>query len=576
MTMMTSRFPWVRASALLTLGLSLPGCATTGVMPGTYSQTGKDGAVIDIKEAPTYTASSGAGQAVTTLDKRGELSAQVVDLPRVEQERAALLAPVAAQWPHPTPRPAKVKVRMASQYQAVTYADGTIIFDLGTLDDLSGELNAQKGEALPYMESDQELQYMLAHEYAHYALAHHSKSDQVNKVRDVMKEGVGYTNTAILLSQMRYETDHGKNAFQLQDQRQTAEDISSTVGACDYVTLLIQEGITPAWNRRQEDNADALGLDLITAAGVYGQPYDAMFRKLKHQETLREKWIEEARTEAEGARDQMLSEETMLAALDGNGGVMFRSMGEGLKDGMMRKSRELFFSYVTMTHRNPQVRRDGLSKYEETVHPDIIFEDAVVTTDTLERIRRDPQFKQAKTSTIAYFNAVDARRNGRFSEAEAYFQQAYSTPFGKQGPILHEGGRIMEALGNNPRAMKRYALAINDPTPPPESFRSLARLQAYDGQFSGALATIGRGEDALKDVPYFLPSRILVAVRQQQPDTVITLYKRCKKTKRREIVPLCRSEADGLPSEGLNPLQMRDLDRKTDFSLPAFADMISN
>ena len=93
------------------------------------------------------------------------------------------------------------------------------------------------------LENEDQLAFVLAHEYAHYLLQHFSVFDEIRTYALSAVE-------AVVALHVREDDDARRRLLQVYGS-----------------DILIRDLIYPVWSRRTEDEADRLGLDLLVAAG---------------------------------------------------------------------------------------------------------------------------------------------------------------------------------------------------------------------------------------------------------------------------------------------------------------------
>lgn len=534
------------------------------ILPDQSTLSAKKAPILETATATDYTASSSAGKGLATAENRGDLDEFTVTMPAVEAELNGLLQTVAAKWPHPMPNKPRVKISLGNEYQAVTFPDGVILIDLGALDSLQGQATTDLAVTAGYVQSDQELLYMLSHEFAHYALGHHNKTDFFAQVRGASNSLAGLHNASATLSRMKYvHTGNGQGKVVVQDQKGLNNDVNKAVGLFERVDVLQRGGVSPAWNRAQEDEADALALDLMKSAGVNGPFYGDVFSKLKQQEKLSDALMGNLKSSVTQTQQQLLTPASLNAMMSGQAQQTTQTTATQVWDSFQKQTFSSVSNYLGATHRDPDVRLKGISTYEENAYPDADPFDAVdPTTKVIAKIRANAQFKDAKVATIAYYDAVAAHADGDMVKAEVAINRALGTSFKNQAAILYRAGRIAESAGKTDKAIGYYQQALADPSANPEAFRALAALQIDKRDYNGANATMAKGEKQLADADYFLPTRILMAARQNKTADVVTLTLKCRATNREDLVTACEAHRSDLDASKLTPQQRAQLDQQ--------------
>jgi tetratricopeptide (TPR) repeat protein len=558
------RFPLVSRAALA--GLLLAGCAATGTfMPNVFSITGKDGALLATSGPTDFSGAVGEDGQPRLLDQvqnRGELDMLVLDMPNTEARLNTLLTRVTTHWPHPLPQPARVKLSMKSEYSGATFADGTISVGLGTFAPVAATVTLPEGQTVPgVVSSDEELLYLLAHEFAHYALGHHRKTDSMQGFRSLVANLTETYNTVSVLKEMRYQGNGENGQIVIRNQSGVAQDIDKAIGAFDFIAALSSRGLGPAWNRGQEDEADVLALDLMKAAGLDAPYYEAMFANLHAHESFSKSVTNALQTAMAGVQQQLLNPNNIIAALDGQSEDVGDAIMDFGIDMLTREVRKAATNYFGQTHRDPEVRRKGVETYLINAYPgltaDAIAEAGLMaeySTTVIDAIKADPEFEDARRATVAYYKSIALRSEGDYAGAEAAIMDAMATRFGREAAIQFEAARVAESSGAPDLAISRYRAALSD-APMPDAFKRLARVLTARGLYAEAEQTIAKGEATLNDTGAFLPSRIALAVAREDVGTALALLRTCRKEKRTDVIAACEASHSGLDYDDLSAEQ---------------------
>lgn len=551
----------------------LVACATASdtignLNPNGWTESGKGGPKL-LNSTPTVYASDADGTKLSgDLENKGELSQLVLEMPYTEAPLNKMLADIASHWPHPLPAQPKVKVSMLSEYSGVTYADGTIVLGLGTFAPVLENAGTAATAQGPTLESDQELAYLMAHEFGHYALGHHNKGDSLAGMQSAASRLTGLYNTAAVLQEVRYQETADGGTIVVQNQSQVSKNVESAINTFDLISAFSKRGLAPAWNRAQEDQADVLALDLIKAEGINAPFYEAMFNSLHEQDSLTENLTKVLQASVSDMQQQALQPDALQQAFAGNAQAVGANLFDNMKDQVMRGARDQMFDYLNRTHRPPEVRLKGVQTYELTAYPNVTEESRDTAafmeepaTTVLDAIKSTDEFKDAQIATIAYYESIGKRMDSDYAGAETAILRAIKTRFGQQAAIQFEAGRVAEYGGQPQLARLRYQAAIRD-IPLPDAYRRLARLEVRSGAYPAAETVIQQGETVLADTEYFLPSRINLAVARDEVDKAVAYVTACRETKRAELIAACEASHAGLDPSELTPEQKAFFERQ--------------
>lgn len=145
--------------------------------------------------------------------------------------------------------PGSVYLFASEQLDAMSTPDGNILVSLHWLNDV---------------ESDDEIAGLLGHEVGHLLLHHHS----ADLTASINKRSVAYGQVAMAT---KHALEHSK--LSQSDQK------ASSVGEASI--LLTDKLAMPAWKRRQEREADLLGVDLMQKAGFNPDAFSTMLERQK-------------------------------------------------------------------------------------------------------------------------------------------------------------------------------------------------------------------------------------------------------------------------------------------------------
>lgn len=177
------------------------------------------------------------------------------NLPQLEAYSNKVLDRLTAQWPG---RRASVRVYItpSPDFQAYTLEHGAIFVSLGSLQIIRNE---------------DELAALLAHEFSHAALRHHSK--------DVLEK---FSNTAFRFANLY-----------LQTRMESGRDVQNRARALKVAGWVSEKALFPSWNSGQENEADILGTDLLVRAGYNADAMIAVLKKVQATAQQKQEFIAE-------------------------------------------------------------------------------------------------------------------------------------------------------------------------------------------------------------------------------------------------------------------------------------------
>lgn len=218
------------------------------------------------------------------------------------------------------------------------------------------------------VENEDQMAFILAHELAHVALDHINR-DKVLEAQYRGSEMIKFLGT---LAQMMSNTDVNKTSQGIDVQtdeeafNRKKRQIELAIGALQIVA----EGIIDtAWNRRQENEADKLGLDIYAAAGYTTSQISPTFEKLiednarssARTQLLVRRIVALVKEMSELSTQHPLRKQLQSVMIDGMAAASLKMLDElGSRHEAIRKRNEAVLSYAVETKQN----RPGKPKTE--------------------------------------------------------------------------------------------------------------------------------------------------------------------------------------------------------------------
>ncbi|MEO1330971.1 MAG: M48 family metalloprotease [Pseudomonadota bacterium] len=426
------------------------------------------------------------------------VASQVIEAPALEAYVEEILGRLLQHSPTPPPSDISVHVIADPLFGGVATAENDIFVNLGAFAEAPNE-----GVVAA----------LLAHEASHILLEHFDREELIEKQQQVTG---AVAKTAILaagLSSQRFGTNtSGQSGFytdpEAAERAKRTQTTATVVNA--GANFISTDVIGGAWSRRQEDEADILGADLLVAAG-----YDAR-RSLMALDILRAAYSERE-TELERLSVDTTAMQTALTE---------DRSAEGLIGGMTDALSQVFTaawndvrSWTQRSHLDPTKRRESMTGYVRREYrqakPTV---DRKAEAESLKRVKRQARFGRL----LERYKKVEAARRivtspaeGQapdYARAEAILrdgmggsvaQDAY--PRELLATILAAQGKKREALASYDRVRPGSVLSINGYT---EKFG----LEMELGQQSSARRTLATAQEVYgQPLFYNLELRALAA-----------------------------------------------------------------
>lgn len=507
-------------------------------MGGGFSISGKNGAFLCSKEAAgrraadASAAATGGGMGLAAqADVRGSLRPTLFYMPETQKRLQAMVDRIAATWPYPDAPHPKVLISANVGFNAEARADNTIVVWLGVFEGDPGQPATDL--------TDNDLYWLLGHEYSHIALNHAGRDEviegQRRKARDLARV---YQEGAKLESTLRYAdssgTLGGPARLEVRDAREAHERFR-------FVTDSL---IAPSWGRAQEDEADVAGYDVVALMGQRPRTSLATGRFEASEQTREQRMAAVNARMKESGKTALGNPSVQAAMASGALGPAFTAvaltLGKGILVALTSKGSPLTVS----DHRPAKERQEGLDKYRVAAYEKqgITLTGGAVRTE-VDAILALPELRQGLVAARSVTNAqiaLDAEPSDA-AGATQFIGVALKTIFGREAYVLYWAARVELAQGRTDAAIGFLEKARVSPSVSPEAYRELARLYAVSGRIPQAQAIVAEGRRKTGDPDYFLPEDIRIASRQSNLGGVKPIMEACRKTRREQVMLDCQN-----------------------------------
>jgi Zn-dependent protease with chaperone function len=480
-----------------------------------------------------------SSQVLNTAAGRLELMA----LPGVEAELRKSLAGFARAWPYaPLPRQPRILFRASDAYDAYALPDNTIVLSTGILQ---------------AAESDSEVLFVLAHEYSHLLLGHHLTPEVSSSGSKGMAGAFSTVYVAgSLVSQLR--ASRGSLSAVDLGRVDTAAKRAATL--TESLRFALDDIFTPTWSHEQEDEADALALDLLIGSNSSIDSYANVFARLQkmmdQQSTSRAK----GRASAEATQKELEATMKQIASLEFLGTIT-----SGSTTGLARMGGKIALSLGASaaaksgsaipkdTHLPPDERRKGLAAYFQAGYP--TADPPIDTGVMVQRYKALPDFKRAIALKDAYLKA-----------RQSYFSQDYTGALNGL-KVIGAGTRtaptfvnFMAALaardlGNSAQARLFYeAGRTGAGIPNVQLFESYAEARIGERDFAGSQVVLNDATARFRDIDHFRNIVIERYVAEGNEGQAASDYAACQQVKGRDYIPArCKAAYPQAAAEASKP-----------------------
>jgi predicted Zn-dependent protease len=462
-----------------------------------------------------------------------------VPSPELNAYVTGVLTRLLAGVPLPASFSPNVKVLAAPDFGAVCTPDGTIVLSIGLLE---------------RVESEDELAFILGHEISHAILRHHG-SDWFTKAQYYAVLNAG-TLSEVADNVQRVNAAAGVN---------TGVDLTNLRRSIDIATkvyTLSENVLAPQFQQGQEDQADALGLDLMIKAGYSPAGADAALAHLGASEAAAEAAAASAQAATGGASAQnrgggLGGFGSMLGglangALTGGASLQNMSTGEMLALGSLALDAATnSMAKETKAHRPATQRADMVAAYQFREYRDLVPGD-------LQRLAWGKPDAQGQL-------LVKVLTNYRASDAVEDYVQAQQR--GGSGPSLVEARRAADMVDKAPTANHAYTqfavallrtseqkaadaeaarqAALHSPEPSWIAYNSAIDEKIRVRNFTAADTTMQEAVQRFEDSPILLPKRITILHGLGRDAEARQLLTKCSTYDVKELRTQCEKALNG-------------------------------
>jgi len=521
--------------------------------PGQAAQATERAARPEPAPAATKTTTPGGGPAVLSLsaqaDVRGDMRPTLFQMNQTQARLQAMVDRLAKAWPYPNaPRP-RVLISANLAYNAEARPDNTLTVWLGVFEGTTpGTLTDQL--------TDNDLYWLLGHEYAHLALGHSRRDEAAEGQRKLLQSMTSlYQRGAVLEANMRY-AEPGVNA----DMRERIEDSKE---AHRRLRFLVDKIAMPFWGRMLEDEADAAGYDVAALAG-YQPRWSYSTTQFALGEKAMDDRVDAVKSGLSKKASALLADPQYQAALNqGQFSAAANTMGEALKKSLIEETKSQAIDWMSRDHRSAKARSEGMERYRQAAYDRTQITPAsgkiVAETTGLMSLTELAEAVRAARAASNAENALDPVQGEdpqvSYAKAASEIQIALNTPFKREAYIRLVAARVALAQNRPGDAVNHLEAARSSPNVSPDAYRELARLYAKRGSLAQAQTIVTEGRSKTGDYDYFLPEDVRILVRGHKFKEAGPVIGKCRASQREQIILDCLDALSDLDQSKLTEQQ---------------------
>lgn len=518
-----------------------------GTLPKAAKVPKKDRGKFSIEQAPRIAtlvpqticdteARIAAGGIVMTQGAALGLSAQVLNtaagrlelmaLPGVESELQKALAGFARAWPYaPLRRTPRILFRASDSYDAYALPDNTIVLSTGILQ---------------AAESDSEILFILAHEYSHLLLGHHL-TPEVSSAGS--KGALAAVSTVYVAGSFVSQLRSSRGSFSAVDLNRIEAATKKAATLTESLRFALDDIFTPNWSHEQEDEADAVALDLLIRSNSSIDSYANVFARLQKMMDQQSSSRAKGRTAAEGAQKALettmkqIASPQFLGTIASGSTMGLAKMGGKLALGLGASALSKSGSAIQKdTHLPPEERRKGLAAYFQAGYP--TADPPIDTGAMVKRYKALPDYKRAIPLKDAYLKA-----------RQAYFALDFTGALNglrgigagtKTAPTFVNFMAALAArdMGNSAQAKLFYeAGRTGAGLPSVQLFESYAEARIAERDFAGSQIVLSDAAARFRDIDHFRSVSIERYVAEGNDGMAASDYAACQQVKGRDYIP---------------------------------------
>jgi Zn-dependent protease with chaperone function len=392
---------------------------------------------------------------------------------------------------------------------------------------------------LEQLETEDELAFVMGHELSH-AILRHSQPNWAKKA-----QYYAVANGAAV--------DAMTNAAQSLGGDQASAEVARGLDIAQHLAKLSANVLMPQMSKGQEEEADALGFDLMVKAGYDPEAPLAVMDKLAEQEAEAAAAIQAARDAA--AKDKGSSGGGMMDKIT-NGLTMVGQLAIGEKPDTDKMADLAIFAFDSAvdnmaddatTHHPAKVRQDLLSNYLFANYRD----QAPVSPTPLPWAQdsKSPLKAQLAALLAHYTDAENASAyiadasQGTAGAAQAQIARALAPPTANHAYTAYVAAEYYDGRNNDKLAEAAMMRAIAGPEPSWEVYSTMVSYYIWRHNYARAQQLMDQAVIKFEDSPVLLPKHIQLLRLQGRDADAQALVPKCKSYDISELTDACKKEA---------------------------------
>ncbi|KQX24823.1 MULTISPECIES: M48 family metalloprotease [unclassified Sphingomonas] len=468
-----------------------------------------------------------SAQVMNTRSARMDL----VDIPSFERELRPVLEAFAKAWPYaPLERTPKLLFRADEAYQAQALPDNTIVVSMGLLE---------------AAQSDSEVLFVLAHEYAHLLLGHFAKAETIAGARGATQAVSVAWSAGSAFTAMKKSGGNVSLATM-----QTGMDAGARRAApvAEALRFAVDDIFATSWNRDQENQADALAVDLLIRGNMTIDSYANVFERLQKAFEAQKASYDKRKAAADAAQASM-GEAMKGFAASNMSSFAAGGTGQGLGSSLLKTAGGALVANLGNitksmggdTHLPPEERRKGLAAYFQAGYP--TADPPIDTGALLGRIKGKPDFARAVAMRDSYLKARGSYFAQDYAGASAQLRALGAGSRTAPTFVNYVAGLAARDQGNVAQAASYFQAArTGTGVQNLQLYETYTEMEIGSGDMSDSNVLITEGKARFKDPDHFKSIEIKRDLAAGDMTGAQIVYNACQQVKGRDyIVERCRA-----------------------------------
>ncbi|MFZ1429190.1 MAG: M48 family metallopeptidase [Geminicoccaceae bacterium] len=399
------------------------------------------------------------------------------------------------------------------------------------------------------LDNESELAAVLAHEAGHIQLDHFASTEYFEAQRKSLTAGAGASLMAISLAHSDVKISNAKIQTTQADPAAVQEQ-SLAVVAGSWLINEISDGVVATWwQRLQEEQADLVAADLLSASGYDPDGITALLAMMGKESEQR---LELAKAITK-RRDEQLAE---LAKSDP------RQAMQHLPELVVAHAKDFaagtggdIWAILGADHPRPQDRQRSIAPYVDARYDEQRFGPKKLTADQkrLAEAIRSGLPERLREGHHAANAARQQLAEGDVAAAAASIDKALRTPAANSAHVRSIAYVVAKAQSRNDAAFRHLNAVAPDELKPRRLFEFMAVEYAQRGRWNDAEGAIRAGVKQFGDEEPFLPATITLAVGKKDVDDARAAHERCRSVESESVRLACDNAIAPLGLEDLEP-----------------------